>query len=206
MTTGILAIWNNCAPGYHAAYEDWYINQHLPERLGIPGFQRGRRYTAVGPGTAFFTYYETETPAVMESAAYVERVDNPTPETREMMSNAFTDMDRTVGRVATRVARARGGVATVLRLNTMPDPANLNATVEEMFRQPGVARAEVWMAAQGAPMESAESRLRGGDQQSAACVFVETLREAEAWGIHHTLSQRFDGTAAVYRLLCELTS
>ena len=46
-TTGILALWNDCAKGKEALYERWYQTEHLAERLAIPGILRGRRYQAI---------------------------------------------------------------------------------------------------------------------------------------------------------------
>ena len=71
---GILAIWNDCKPDHLGAYEVWYQGEHLIERLGIPGFLRGRRYESLEPnGSKFFTYYETRTPDVLTSEAYRHR-------------------------------------------------------------------------------------------------------------------------------------
>ena len=51
---GILAIWNDCAKGEETNYENWYQNEHLPERLGVPGFIRGRRYENLVDSPKFF--------------------------------------------------------------------------------------------------------------------------------------------------------
>ena len=31
MSTGILALWNDCVPAHREAYEAWYAEEHLPE-------------------------------------------------------------------------------------------------------------------------------------------------------------------------------
>jgi antibiotic biosynthesis monooxygenase (ABM) superfamily enzyme len=41
---GILAIFNNVAPGREAEFEEWFQHEHLVERLAVPGFLLGRRY------------------------------------------------------------------------------------------------------------------------------------------------------------------
>jgi hypothetical protein len=52
---------------------------------------------------------------------------------------------------------------------------------------------------------SEEERLRGGDRKIAACLYIETLRLAEADKIAGALSEKFPAAAAgVYRLLCEI--
>src|SRR4051794_27875539 len=50
----------------------------MPERLGIPGFLRGRRYVAP-TGGRYFTLYETTDKYVQTSAEYLARLNNPTP-------------------------------------------------------------------------------------------------------------------------------
>jgi hypothetical protein len=58
--TGILAIWNDIAPGGDAEFTDWHTREHVPERIAGPGFLRGRRYSAVSGSPKYFTLYETE--------------------------------------------------------------------------------------------------------------------------------------------------
>lgn len=196
MTTGILAIFNDCAPGNLAAYESWYRDEHLPERLAVPGIRRGRRYLAAGEGPAFFTYYETDTPEVLTGADYIERIDNPSPRTRVIMTDVFRNMNRTVCRVAARSGRMRGAWAVVQRLDAPPD-----TNLRKLALEPGVARAEIWLRAQGPDAaDSTEARLRGGDGTTAAILFVETLRRADA----ERFERRMPG-ALTYRFLCEMT-
>ena len=93
---GILAIWNDCAPEGEAHYERWYKSEHMQERVGVPGFRFGRRYERLAGGDRrFFTFYEVESPDVLSSRAYVERLENPTPWTTESMKY-FRNMVRTV--------------------------------------------------------------------------------------------------------------
>ena len=41
---GILAIFNNVAPGREAEFEEWFQHEHLAERIAVPGFLIGRRH------------------------------------------------------------------------------------------------------------------------------------------------------------------
>ena len=41
---GILAVWNDRVADIADFYEWWYVKQHLPERVGLPGWRYGRRY------------------------------------------------------------------------------------------------------------------------------------------------------------------
>ena len=35
---GILLIWNDRDDEIVELYESWYVREHVPERLGVPGF------------------------------------------------------------------------------------------------------------------------------------------------------------------------
>lgn len=177
---GVLALWNDCAPGQEADYEAWCRDEHLPERLAIPGFRRGRRYRALGPGPAFFTCYEVDTPEVLTGEAYLARVNDPSPRTRRIMAGAFRNMSRTICRVAASAGHMRGSVAVTAEVAD-DGAAGLLAG---MAAQPGVARAELW-AAHGAPgPQNAEAVIRGGDTavSPARCRDRATGRRASATG------------------------
>ncbi len=56
----------------------------MPERVGIPGFLRGRRYCALEGLPEFFTLYEAESLEVLTGPHYAARLDNPTAWTRRV--------------------------------------------------------------------------------------------------------------------------
>lgn len=209
-STGILAVWNNCAPGHETAYEQWYQTEHLIERLDVPGFRRGRRYEAIEAAKRFFTYYETESPDVLQSAAYLERLNNPTPLTERIMSGIFIDMSRTVCRRVARRGDMRGACAiTFTSSQPVPTPV-LEECLDLAFDSTLVARAEVWVAAEDEQGDtSVEEKLRGGDDKISTCLFVETLREDACHAVKARLSERLADTpmqSGLYRLMCELTT
>jgi hypothetical protein len=93
---GILAIFNNVAPGREAEFEEWFQHEHLQERLGVPGFLLGRRHEAVAGEPRYFNFYVTRSVEVLSSADYRMRLNNPTSMTRKVMTEIFKDMIRTV--------------------------------------------------------------------------------------------------------------
>jgi hypothetical protein len=95
---GILAIWNDCAAGREVEFEEWFQGEHLIERLSVPGFLFGRRHAAISGAASYFNFYLTESPAVLTSKPYLERLDNPTPLTRKVMSEIFINMNRAAAR------------------------------------------------------------------------------------------------------------
>ena len=70
----------------------------------MPGFLFGRRHQAISGACGYFNFYLVEQPAVLTSKPYLERLDNPTPMTRKVMSEIFINMNRTV---CHRTLRAR---------------------------------------------------------------------------------------------------
>ena len=51
-----VAMWWDISPEMRAEWEDWHTHEHMPERLGIPGFLRGTRWVADSgePRISFF--------------------------------------------------------------------------------------------------------------------------------------------------------
>src|SRR4051794_25379564 len=171
---GILAIFNNVPPGREAEFEEWFQHEHLAERIAVPGFLLGRRHEAVSGEPRYFNFYLTQSVDVLKSAAYLTRLDNPTPMTRTIMSEVFKDMNRTVCRRTFRLGAMRGVTVVTVRFGERPDESALRATLERLMRDKAVACGEIWMAA--SPREfpvSEEERLRGGDRKIEACLLVE---------------------------------
>ena len=84
-TKAFLAIWHDLLPDGKIEWERWHTYEHMPERVGIPGFLGGRRYmNHDDPEQCCFTMYEGSDLSVFKSAAYLERLNNPTPWTRTM--------------------------------------------------------------------------------------------------------------------------
>src|SRR4051812_12469479 len=107
-----LAIWNDIAVGAAAAFDDWHVNEHMPERLAVPGFLRGRRYVVPGGGR-YFTLYETRDKAVLASPEYHARLNEPTPWSARVVP-LVTSRRRTALDIAASVGRGVGGaLATV---------------------------------------------------------------------------------------------
>src|SRR3569623_1070825 len=112
---GILAIWNNVAPGREADVAAWIQGAHLQARLGVPGFNYDHRHQSISGASAFFNFYLVDRPAVLTSPPDRERLDNPTPMTRMIMTDVFRDMNRTLCHRAVRRGDFRGAFAVTVR-------------------------------------------------------------------------------------------
>jgi hypothetical protein len=203
---GILAIFNNVAPGREAEFEAWFQHEHLTERIAVPGFLIGRRHEAISGQPRYFNFYVTQSVGVLKSAAYLGRLDAPTPMTRIVMSEIFKDMIRTVCRRTFRLGAMRGTSVVTVRFGEHPAETVLRAAIETLMRDKAVACGEIWRAADALEFPvSMEERLRGGDRKIEACLLVETLRVPDAETIAAALANEFPRTEiGVYRLLCEI--
>jgi hypothetical protein len=203
---GILAIWNDCRAGREAEFEAWFQGEHLIERLAVPGFLFGRRHQAISGSAGYFNFYLVESPDVLTSKAYLERLDNPTPMTRRIMSEVFLNMNRTVCHRTLRRGGFRGAFAVTVRFNDAPDLGALTALVETLAQDTAVAGGEIWSAADAAGQPvSMEEKLRGGDKKIKAALMIDTLRQGDAERIGAQLVASFPGTeVGVFRVLCQL--
>jgi hypothetical protein len=207
MHAGVLAIWNDCLPEAESEYEHWYMGQHFPERLGVPGFRIGRRYEAVAAEPRYFTYYDTVTPEVLWSNAYVERLNNPTPETAAIMKS-FRNMSRTACERVSQIGQIVAGHVVVAQLSKLPrDAARIQAAVMETI---GVTGAESWQQVD-VPNEGAtnESQHRDEpDQKIGAALVFHAMRVQDALDATDALSASLGEGAQIgaYQLLCELRS
>jgi len=206
--TGVLAIWNDIRDGREVDFESWYKDEHFLERLAVPGFRLGRRYEAVSGAPRYFCYYLTDTPDTLRSLPYLERLNNPTPRTRAMMSDAFGNMHRTMCRRVARRGALSGALSITVRFHQPANHEQSLAMLDRLARADGVARCELWSAVDAGADISLEERLRGGDRRIAACMVVETLRLSDAERVHAQLASELGVGAelGIYRLLCQLAS
>ena len=113
--SAVLAFWHDIAPGGDAEFNHWHTQEHIPERVGVPGFLRGRRYEAAGRGPRYFNLYETEDLGVLDSPPYVERLQHPTPWTRRALP-LFRGSKRTACRTVLSLGLGLGGALATLDL------------------------------------------------------------------------------------------
>ena len=179
--SGVLAVWNDCATGSEETYESWYQTEHLPERLGVPGFKRGRRYQALEGSPEYFTWYEVESPSVLRSAEYINCLSNPTPWTKQIMSGVFLNASRTVCKRHIIAGELFGSIAMTIRLEADASDQDIQETLKATYDPARVARIEKWSADEKPGDEAkAEEQIRGPDEKIKICFIFETIREEDA--------------------------
>ncbi len=154
--------------GHEGEHDRWHALEHMAERVGIPGFLRGRRYLARGAGRRVFVLYEVEAVSTLVSPAYLERLNNPTAWTRKVMPR-FRNMARTLAARRLTSGTGIGGVlqVTELRRRDAGPAPRVESGPEEAIRRwiagsedvLGVHLLEGDREASGAPTE--EKAIRG---------------------------------------------
>ncbi len=115
---GAIIIWNDVTPEGRDDFYAWHLNEHMPERLAIPGFQRGSRYIAVTPETKpeFLTLYETTNSSVAVSEPYLARLNAPTPWTKRATLH-FRNTLRALTHVVAGTGCGTGGFMGTIRFD-----------------------------------------------------------------------------------------
>ncbi len=163
MLTGeaVVAIWNGIADAGRAEFYAWHLHEHMPERVGIPGFRRGRRYIAIDAAThpEFFTLYEAVTFQVLQGQDYANRLNAPTVWTRTATSH-FQNTARALARVVASDGPGMGGVALTLRFH-VADPAGVAELIRRCAAAPRICGAHLCAGDSAASdVRTAESRER----------------------------------------------
>jgi len=218
--TGILLVLNDVNPCAEQEFNLWYQEQHLPERLSVPGFSSGRRYRALSDGRRYMALYECETIEVLSSAAYAQRLAHPTAWTTKMMPH-FRNMLRSACRETWSLGHGIGGVATVTFLKPVQGKADearrfVSSVLGPECKNSGsLVRMALWEADAGySGGATAETTLRGQPDDAADWVlFAESIDAGRASEVLAETLQEHCGQAAQiletgdsldYRLLCQV--
>ena len=215
---GAVLVWNDiAAPGREQFYQ-WRDQEHIPERLAIAGFRRGRRYIKPGHSPEWLTFYEADDLDVLVSPAYLARLNAPTPATASALLH-FRNTSRAVCRVVHSTGSSSGGHVLALRLEAPAAQRDavgrhlIECVVERVSALVGVLAGHLFVADQPASrLDTTESSTRAFDVPSWV-LLVETSTVDAALRAQHLIdgpdlarlgvSLRSD--AAVYALeICRL--
>jgi hypothetical protein len=163
--TGLLMVWCDVPADKEKEFNRWYNEEHLAERLAVPGFLSAARYEAVKGGPKHLAVYELESAAVLQSDAYRKVSANPTPWTQKIGPQAIaTTFIRNVYQMihpsGLTPKIAESGMAPSLQLGRMDVPAEVDAEWNRWYntvyvpnyeKVPGVIRGRRYRAVEGSP-------------------------------------------------------
>ena len=129
--SGVVAIWHDLLPEAKDEFYEWHNREHMAERLGIPGFRRGRRYIALQGAPEYFNLYEADSPEVLLGQDYLQRLNAPTRWTQQVVAS-FRNVSRAICRVLYSGGVGQGAVMLTLRFDVA---APAHAEVARLLRQ-----------------------------------------------------------------------
>ena len=171
--TGFLAIWSDIAPAHETDYLHWLTREHTAERVGIPGFRGVRVFRAVMPDPRrYFILYELAAPGVVDSPAYLARLNHPTPWSSRIMPR-LGRFRRGGGAPGLACGTGSGGVVAVavLARTELTGAAGRLPTLAGMDRICAVRTLIVDADRTGVATQ--EKSLRAGDDGFAGLVMIE---------------------------------
>lgn len=172
VSPGLLAVWNDIAAEDEAEFNVWYVEEHVPERLRVPGILTARRYRDLAAPHSYAAIYDTASVAALTAPVYLERLANPTPRTRAIMPR-FRNMTRAACEIAADFGalRAPGAVLACLELPGAPGEATLRA----LEANAGVGRVRLALPdAKATQVPNPEAKMRGApDRLPPPFVLVE---------------------------------
>lgn len=146
-----LALWNSISsPRLAPEYETWHTFEHVPERVGLPGFMEARRYRSVEQPANYFTCYRLYSLEALATPAYRDVVAHPTPWSARMRGEL-----RDFLRLPCELAGVHGNssasrLATLhLRLAANGSGASLDAILKQRVEQAGLVCAHWGWASPG---------------------------------------------------------
>jgi hypothetical protein len=180
--SGAVAIWHDIAAEGRSAFYAWHGREHMPERVAIPGFLRGRRYVAVHGGPEFFNLYETASGDVVKGADYLARLNAPTPWTVATV-RPFRGVARSLCEVAATAGEGQGGLMATFRYDVAPANGaahreRTSAATRRIAADEGIAGCHLLVAdAEASAVETAERRARAEPNEVPRWIVL-----VEGWG------------------------
>jgi hypothetical protein len=148
-------------------HDDWHTHEHLPERLSVAGFLRGSRWIAIRGQPRYLVLYEVTELATLTSAAYLERLNNPSAWTSKMMPS-YRGMSRGLCSVVGSTGLGMGNLTYLVRFKPQAEAADsvrswlLQEVLPKLPAKRGVGSAHLLEGAATAQM-TIEQRIRGAD-------------------------------------------
>ena len=148
-------------------HDDWHTHEHLLERLSIPGFLRGSRWVAVRDQPRYLVLYEVAELATLTSAAYLERLNNPSAWTATMMPH-YRGMRRGLCNVVGSYGLGISNLTYVVRFKAQAEFEEtlrwwlLKEALPALPAKPGIGSAHLLQGA-GAAQMTHEQSIRGPD-------------------------------------------
>lgn len=186
--SGFLAIWHDIKAEGEPEYNLWHTREHMPERLGVPGFEVGRRCVDWNLGKhRYFTLYEARTLDVFGSEPYRARLNAPSAWSNRVQPY-FTNFVRSACRTIVSIGKGIGGAIATIRVDFTPDAgkavfsAKSHALSHEIMPLDGVTSVHIGLAdptVTRVPTKESELRKLTGEDVFDAVVMIDGIGRRE---------------------------
>jgi hypothetical protein len=163
--SGLLMVWADVPADKEDDFNHWYNEEHLAERLAVPGFLSAARYEAVKGGPKHLACYELASPAVLDTEAYKRVLAHPTPWTRrcspEVIATAYIrNVYAMIHPARVTETLAASAMAPALQIGRMDVPPEIDGEFNTWYNTiyvpnyetvPGVIRGRRYRAVVGTP-------------------------------------------------------
>ena len=179
-----LAMWWDMAPDMREEFEHWHSHEHFPERLALPGFERGSRWGDAAGGEGFFILYELAAYEALISPEYLARLNAPSPWSQKMMPH-HRSMVRSQCRVLASSGSAVAGHAMTVRLSPQEGVEDslrnyLDTLVLDLPERRGLAGAHLLRTDTPDIAPTTEQKIRGLADRAADWCFIVNAYDAQA--------------------------
>ena len=183
----VLVNWGGIVKEKEIEYNEWHSKEHMPERISLPGFLRGLRAIGISgtnPNHKYFMMYEAERKEVFISRKYLERLNNPTEWTKEILSN-YLSPSRTICSVISSKSIGVGGYLSTIRflggnITNNYNVENLKSFVPKILKLNGITGMHIILGDSSyGQMNTEEKKYRSSqglkDQIISQAVIIEGL-------------------------------
>jgi hypothetical protein len=162
---GLLMVFADVPADVEDEFNRWYDEEHIPERLSIPGVLSAARYTALEGGPKHLACYELTEPEAWETGDWQKFLINPTEWSKRMSPSVvgetyIRNLYRLIYPDPVSEETAQAGMAPVLLVGRMSVPPDLEARFNHAYNTerlplcysiPGYIRARRFQAVMGDP-------------------------------------------------------
>jgi hypothetical protein len=162
---GLLMVLCEVPAEHDAEFNRWYNEEHIPERLSIPGVLNAARYEAVAGGPRYLACYELASPDAWYSDAWQKWLNNPTEWSKRMSPSVIgtayiRNLYRRIHPQDVPAETAQADMSPVILVGRMSVPAELEDKFNDAYNNerlplclsiPGYIRARRFEAVMGSP-------------------------------------------------------
>ena len=162
---GLLLVFSDVAPEHDEEYNRWYNEEHIPERLSIPGVLDAARYEAVQGGPKYLACYELDSHEAWYSEEWQKWLNEPTEWSRRMSPSVIgteyvRNLYRRVHPAELSEDTGEAEMSPVILVGRMSVPDHLEDRWNEAYNNerlplcldiPGYIRARRFQAVMGEP-------------------------------------------------------